>query len=91
MGDFGKLLPGKFSKFWEIFENFLINNYDPGKSEKINWLMHIKRQKLKIVRRRGLRPPNPLTDRKPGVEKRGMRGSDHRDVGPSRGTRGKIL
>ena len=37
IGDFGKLLPGKFSKFWEIFENFLIKMYDPGKSETVNW------------------------------------------------------
>ena len=44
MRDFGKLLPGKFSKFWEILENFLSNMYDPGKSEKVNWLMHIKMQ-----------------------------------------------
>ncbi len=61
---------GKFSKFWGIFENFLINMYDPVKSEKVNWLMHIKMQKLKIVMRRGLRSPKPLPDRKPGVEKK---------------------
>ncbi len=78
MGDLGKLLPGKFSKFWEMFENFLIKMYDPGKSERVNWLMHIKMQKLKIVRRRGLRlrPPKTPPDRKPRVKKGRMRGSD---------------